>query len=407
MNVEKIRSDFPIFGRKDDGKRLIYFDNAATSLKPKPVLEALNDYYTHCTANIHRGVHKLSQEASEKYENSHKKVAKFIGAKEDEMIFTRNASESFNLLMYSLYNQSYFSEGDEILISAMEHHSNIIPWQFLEKKVGVKLVYAELNDDYSLNMDDYKQKISEKTKLVSMTHASNTVATITPIKEIGKIAKDSGALFVVDGAQSIPHMKLDVKDLGADFLAFSGHKMLAPTGIGGLFGKKELLEKMPPFMFGGDMILSVERHSAEWNHLPHKFEAGTPHIAGGIGLGAAVDYLEKIGMDEIRNHEKEILAYALDRVNGIDKVKIYNPMDPEKQGGIVLFAAEGIEAHDLALALDESANIAIRSGMHCAEPLVSSLNPKGLDRASFYLYNTKEEVDIFADQLEKIVKTLG
>lgn len=403
MDFEKLREDFPLLQLKHKGKPIIYLDNAATSLKPNQVIQALNHYYSECTANIHRGVHRMSEEASRLYEQGHKKAGKFIGAKEEEIVFTKNTTESFNLLMYSLLMQDFFQKGDEILISAMEHHSNIVPWQFLEKKVGAKLVFAELNDDFTLNMQDVEEKISSKTKLVSIMHASNTVAAITPAKELAKLAHDHNALFALDAAQSVPHMPFDVKKLGVDFACFSAHKMLGPTGIGVFYAGKDMLEKMPPFLYGGDMIHTVQRHSSTWNRLPYKFEAGTPHIAGGIGFGAAIDYLQKVGMRNVERHEKELTKYALEKMQGIGKIKLFCPKDEQKQGAIILFGAEKISAHDLALALDEDSNIAVRSGMHCAEPLISSLNPEGLARASFYLYNTKEEIDVLAESLQKIL----
>ena len=407
MNVEKIRKDFPILQKHINGKPLVYLDNAATSLKPKSVVEAINKYYLEENANIHRGVHKLSQAASEEYEICHKKTAQFIGAKNDEIVFTRNATESINLIMYSLLSEDFFQKGDEILVSKMEHHCNIVPWQFLEKTKGIKLNFVELNPDFTLNMNDLKSKISKKTKIVSITHSSNTVASITPIEEIGKIAKENNSIFIVDAAQSVPHQKVDVKKINCDFLAFSAHKMLGPTGIGVLYGKKELLEKMPPFQYGGDMIHSVKWHESSWNVLPFKFEAGTPHIAGAYGLNAAIDYLQKIGMENIREHEKELTEFTLEKMSEIEKVNIYCPKNPEKQAGIILFEVEGMHCHDTALALDELENIAIRSGMHCAEPLVSSINKEGLTRVSFYLYNSKEEIELFANTLKKVSKEFG
>ncbi|MBU0662129.1 cysteine desulfurase, partial [Candidatus Micrarchaeota archaeon] len=300
--------------------------------------------------------------------------------------------------------------GDEIVLTKMEHHSNIVPWQFLERREGVKIQFAELNEDYTLNMQDLAGKINSKTKLVSVMHASNTVASINPISEIGKLAHENDALFVVDGAQAVPHMPVDFKKLGADFYAFSGHKMLGPTGIGVLCGRKDLLEGLPPFLYGGDMIMEVKLHSATWNDLPYKFEAGTPHIAGGIGLAAAVDYLNKLGMDNVHAHEKELTKHALEVMGALEqegKIRLYCPRSAEKQGAIVMFDSPALEPHDLALALDEAENIAIRSGMHCAEPLVSGLNPEGLCRASFYLYNTKEEIDLLGETLKKVLGAFG
>jgi len=408
MDFSSLRDDFPILQRCINNKPLIYFDSSATSLKPKQVIEAEMCYYNEECANIHRGVHKLSEHATLAYENAHKQTAKFINAKSwQEIVFVRNTTEAFNLLMYCFWAGNMLKSGDEVLISKFEHHSNIVPWQFLEKKIGIKLKFAELNSDYSLNMSDLENKITKNTKVVSVAHIANSTGTINDVKRIGKIAHDANALFLVDAAQSAPHMEVDVKAINADFLAFSGHKMLAPTGIGVLYGKKELLDKMQPFMYGGDMIKSVSEHSATWNDLPYKFEAGTPNIAAAYGLGAAVEYLQKIGMDKIRKHEKELTKYALDAISGIPRIKIYGTQNPETQGGIILFEHSNLEAHDLALALDESANIAIRSGMLCAEPFVGSINPRGLCRASFYFYNTKEEIDIFAQELHKIVKAFG
>lgn len=410
MNTKKIRTDFPVLQRRVKGKPITYLDNAATSLKPRQVLEAMNRYYTEFTANIHRGVHKMSEDASREWEEAHKKVGKFVGASPEETIFTRNTTESLNLLMYSMREQGVFSAGDNIVVTKMEHHSNIVPWQFIEKKGESKLEFVGLNKDYALDMQDLAQKINKKTKLVSVMHASNTVASINPVREIGKIAHENGALFAVDGAQAVPHMPVDVKKIGADFYAFSGHKMLGPTGIGVLYGRKELLEKMPPFLYGGDMIHEVKLHSATWNKLPYKFEAGTPHIAGGIGLGAAVDYLQRLGMGNVQAHDKELTKHALKvmgELEGKGKIRLYCPKDAEKQGAIVMFDALKLQPHELALALDEAENIAIRSGMHCAEPLVSGFNSEGLCRASFYLYNTKEEIDLLARTTEKILGAFG
>lgn len=407
MDVEKIREEFPLLQREIKGKPVIYLDNAATSLKPKQVIEAIDHYYSNLSANIHRGLHKLSEAASKEYEEAHSKAANFINAKsEQEIVFTRNTTESLNLLMYSLLNKDYFQKGDEIIVSKMEHHSNLVPWQFLEKKIGIQLKFIELKDDFTLDMDDLNEKVSNKTKLISIVHASNTVATITPVREIEKIAHSVDALFAVDAAQSIPHTEVNVRELNADFLAFSSHKMLGPTGLGILYGKKELLQEMPPFLFGGDMIHSVELHNSTWNKLPYKFEAGTPNIAASFGLSAAIDYLQKIGMHKIREHGKRLTKYALNRMEEIGEIIVHCPKNVEKQGSIVLFDAKGIEAHDLALALDELENIAIRSGMLCAEPIVSSINPKGLARISLYFYNTEQEIDIFIESLKRIIESL-
>jgi cysteine desulfurase/selenocysteine lyase len=402
---ESVRKDFPVLERKIDGKRIIYFDNAATSLKPLSVIQAVNEYYTEGTANIHRGIHKLSEEASLKYEKAHDKVAEFFKAKKEEFILTKNATEAINSVMYSLLIGDYFRKGDKILLSEMEHHANLVPWQLLERKGLIKLEFIALNEDFTLNLNDLENKLDAKTRLVSLTHASNTVATINPIKEIGKMVKDNNSLFLVDGSQSAPHIEINFHKLNADFFAFAGHKMLGPSGTGGLIAKREALENLEPFLYGGGMIHSVEFHKTSWNELPWKFEAGTPNIAGMIGLGKAVEYLKEKGMEKVREHEKELTKYALTKMQEIDSVKLYCPQNEAKQVGIILFEAKGIEAHDLAITLDEFANIAIRSGMHCAEPLISKLNPKGLDRASFYLYNTKEEIDAFIEALNTITKS--
>ena len=409
MALEEYRKDFPLLQKKVKGKPVTYLDSTATSLKPQPVIDAVNHYYQELSANIHRGVNPLVEEATQLYEQAHKKAGQLVNAREEEIVFTKNTTESLNLLMYSLLESNYFQQGDEVLLSKLEHHSNLVPWQFVEKKAGAKLVFAELNDDFTLNREDFESKLSEKTRLVSLAQVSNTVGSIQPIKEIGRKVKKNnpGTLFAVDAAQSVPHMPVDVKDLGCDFLAFSAHKMLGPTGIGVLFGKKELLEKMPPFLYGGDMIQSVEVHTCTWNRLPYKFEAGTPNIAGGIGFGAALDYLKKVGLKNIRAHEKELLGYAFEKFDRLEGIEVFNPKDPEKQGGIILFQSKVLEPHQLALTLFELNNIAVRSGMHCAEPLISSLNPKGLCRASLYFYNTPQEIDLLAETLRQINTTFG
>ncbi|MFH1545434.1 MAG: SufS family cysteine desulfurase [archaeon] len=410
MNIDEVRKDFPILEKKIDGKPIIYLDNAATSLKPIQVIDAIKYYYSEATANIHRGAHKLSDEASEAYEKCHERIASFIGAKKEEFVFCKNTTEAINGIAISLQRDNFFHEGDEILVSKMEHHSNLVPWQMAAKYNKAKLNFIEVKEDFSLDLEDLEKKVNEKTKLIAVAHASNTIGTINPVKEISKIAHDHNALILVDAAQSVPHMEVNAKKMDADFLAFSGHKMLGPTSSGGFYGRKELLEKIPPFFFGGGMIQEVSLEGAKWTTLPWKFEAGTPGIGECIGLGKAVEYLKKIGMNEVRKHEKELIKYSfkkLEEINSAEKLIFYNPRDEEKQVGILLFEAKGIEAHDLALALDETENIAVRSGMHCAEPLVSSYNEKGLVRGSFYLYNSKEEIDLFSEALDKVIKTLG
>jgi cysteine desulfurase/selenocysteine lyase len=406
MNVEKIRADFPVLQRKINGKPIVYLDNAATSLKPRQVIDAEKHYYENVGANVHRGLHVLSEEASREHEEAHNTVAKFVGAKKEETVFVRNATEAMNLIMYSLMNSDYFKKGDKIIVSKMEHHSNIVPWQFLEKRIGAKLEFVGLTKNYEFDMQDFEEKV-RGAKLVSITGASNTVASIPNIRDIEKRAHKEGALVHIDGAQLVPHHEVNFSAMNIDYLSFSGHKMLAPTGTGALIGRKNLLEKFEPFMFGGDMIHSVQWHSAQWNTLPYKYEAGTPNIGGSYGLKAAVEYLRKIGMGSITKHEELLTKIALEELERIGSIKIFGPRDAKKQGGIVLFESNRLSAHELAMALSETNNICIRSGMHCAEPEVSSLNKEGLARASFYLYNTEEEVRFFARKLREILEQFG
>ena len=414
MDPKRIREDFPIFSRKIGDKPLIYFDNGATSQRPRQVIEAIKEFYEQHNANIHRGLHTLSQEASELYEEAHERVAKFIGAESgEEVIFVRNTSEALNLVAYSL-GPAIVDRGDEIVISIMEHHSNLLPWYRLAMLKGAKLKVVDITDDYRLNYAMLEEIVSERTKIVAIVHMSNVLGTINDVRKIAKLAHEHDAVIVVDGAQSVPHMPVNVKDLDIDFLAFSGHKMLGPTGIGVLYGKKELLESMDPFLSGGDMIKEVSCSlngscSVVWNRLPWKFEAGTPNIAGGIGLMAAVEYLERIGMGNIRRYEEELTEYALRRMNEElgDHCDIYGPMDIKERGGIISFNIKGIDPHEIALYLD-SHGIAVRSGFHCAQPLHERLGlRKGSARASFYLYNLKEEIDVFVNALKELIKSVG
>lgn len=406
MDTSKIREDFPVLARKIRGKPIIYLDNAATSLKPKQVIDAEKNYYENVGANVHRGLHVLSEEASREHEDAHETVAKFVGARKKETVFVRNATEGLNLVMYSLLNSNYFKRGDKIVVTKMEHHSNIVPWQQLEKKIGVKLEYAALDSEYQVDMNDFEEKV-RGAKLVSVTGASNTVATLPDLRAIEKKTHKEGALLCIDAAQLVPHHEINFHSLNADFLAFSGHKMLAPTGTGALIAKEKLLEKFEPFMFGGDMIHSVDWHTAKWNELPNKFEAGTPNIAGSYGIKAAVEYLKKVGMGKIHKHEEELTKIAVEEMQKIPSIKLHCPANEKKQGGIILFESTKLSAHELALALSESENICIRSGMHCAEPLVSSFNKEGLARASFYLYNTPQEVMFFTKTLKEILASFG
>jgi len=406
LNVEKIRKDFPILKRKVNGKKLIYFDNTATTQKPIQVINAVAEFYREHNANIHRGVHELSREATELYEEAHRKVTKFINAKSMEnIIFVRNATEAINLVAYS-WGLENLTKDDEILLTVMEHHSNLVPWQFVAKKIGAKLKFVDINDDGTLKLEQLKTLINEKTKLVALTHVSNVLGTINPVETISKLAKEVNAVFLVDGAQSVPHMPVDVKKIDCDFLAFSGHKMLAPTGIGVLYGKKEILEEMSPFLYGGDMIHEVWLKNSTFAKLPWKFEAGTPNIAGAIGLSAAIDYLQRIGMENVRRHEMKLTKFALEEMNKIENIQIYGPQDVKIRGGVISFNIEGINHHDVAMLLDEF-GIAVRSGHHCAQPLTRRLGVKGTVRASFYIYNTTEEVNFFVNALKKIIEMIA
>ncbi len=399
MISEKIRNDFPMLQKH---KNLIYLDSAATSLKPMQVIDAVKNFYSEYGMNIGRGNHHISQQATQKFEQARANIAKFINAKENELVFTKNATEGINLVATSLERGKMIGAGDEIVISFMEHHANLVPWQQLCLRTGAKLKVVKLNKDYTLDMDDLREKVTRKTKVVGIAHCSNTVATITPAQEIAKIAHENNALFLADCAQSVPHMKVDAKKLDADFMVFSSHKMLGPTGVGALYGKHELLEKMPPFNFGGAMISKVTFEKTLFAKPPQKFEPGTMAIAEAIGFSEAVNYLKRLGMENVYEHDRKLLAHALQKMSGINGVKLHCPKNPEKQGAVVLFEVEGIDAVDLGVAVDEARNIAIRSGLHCAEPIISSINPKGLDRASFYFYNTIEEIDIFAEQVTAI-----
>jgi len=403
INVPKIREDFPILKREVNGKPLIYLDSAATSQKPLPVIEAMDKYYREYNANIHRGIHKLAEEATLAYEEAREKVARFINAgRPEEIVFTRNTTEAINLVAYS-WGRANIENGDKLLLTIMEHHSNIVPWQLLAQEKGASLDFVKIDENYYLRQDDIHELIDDRTKLVCLTHASNVLGTINPAKEITRAAHRFGAVVLLDAAQSVPHMSVDVKEIDCDFMVFSGHKMLGPTGIGILYGKKRQLEEMPPFLGGGEMIREVHTTGSTWKDTPHKFEAGTPDISGAIGLGAAVDYLRGVGMRNIREHEKEIAEYALSRMASVRGLTVYGPMDVDRRVGVISFNLGDIHAHDLASILDEE-GIAIRSGHHCAQPLMEFLKIPATSRASFYIYNTKEEVDILISVLEKARK---
>ncbi|MGH1057077.1 cysteine desulfurase SufS [Bacillus paranthracis] len=397
MNIHEIRKQFPILDQKVNGKQLVYFDSAATSQKSIQVIETLERYYKEYNSNVHRGVHTLGTKATDAYEGAREKVRKFINAKSmEEIIFTRGTTTALNTVAAS-YGLENVKEGDEIVISYMEHHSNIIPWQQVAKKTGATLKYLPLQPDGTISIEDARQTITPNTKIVSIMYVSNVLGTINPVKEIGAIAHENGAIMVVDGAQSTPHMKVDVQDLNCDFYALSAHKMCGPTGIGVLYGKKELLNNMEPIEFGGEMIDFVDLQESTWKELPWKFEAGTPIIGNAIGLGAAIDFLEEIGLDNIEKHEHELAQYALERLSEVDGVTIYGP---KHRAGLVTFNIEDVHPHDVATVLDVE-GIAVRAGHHCAQPLMKWLKASSTARASFYLYNTKEEIDTFVESLIK------
>ncbi|MFN4245926.1 MAG: cysteine desulfurase [Brevinematia bacterium] len=404
MNItpEVIRKDFPIFDRKIRGKELVYLDNAATSQKPIQVISEIEKYYRTQNANIHRSVHLLGYESTVRYEEAHKKVASFINARDwREVIFVRNATEGINLIAYS-YALNNLKEGDEIVISISEHHSNFVPWQFVSKVVGAKLRVFDVGDDYRLNLDEFRNIISDRTKIVSVGHVSNITGVINPIKEIISLAKQVNALTIVDGAQGVPHLKVDVQDIGCDFYVGTGHKMCGPTGIGFVYGRMEILENMPPFLYGGDMIQNVTVYDSTWNELPWKFEAGTSNIAGGIGLAAAIDYLESIGMDNIERIEKEITKYSIEALSSVKDVKLFGPSDVDDRLGVFSFSIKGVHPHDIAYIFDRE-GIAIRSGHHCAQPFLNRIGAsEGVARISTYIYNTKSDIDKVVEAIEKV-----
>lgn len=392
MLDKSIKQDFPILFQEVNDEPLVYLDSAATSQKPKQVIDSLVYYYEHDNANVHRGVHTLADRATTKYEASREKVRQFIGAKSTkEVLFTRGTTTALNWVSRS-FGDSVVTSGDEILISQMEHHSNVVTWQELAKRQGAELVYVDLTSDGELDMEDFKRKINKRTKIVSIAHVSNVLGVTNPIKEIAELTHGVGGYLVVDGAQSVPHMAVDVVDLDADFFAFSGHKMCGPTGIGVLYGKQNLLEKMDPIEFGGEMIDFVHHDHSTWTELPWKFEAGTPNIAGAIALGSAIDYLSEIGMDNIHHHEQDIVDYVLPKLLEIDGLTVYGPSDSKKHSGVIAFNLDGIHPHDTATALDME-GVAVRAGHHCAQPLLSYLEVQSTARASFYFYNTKEDAD--------------
>lgn len=406
LNINEIRKDFPILQRETtNGARVVYLDSTATSQKPTPVIEAMNEYYRRSNANIHRGVHTLAEEATALYESARERIAKFINAPSaKQVIYTRNTTESINLVAYS-WARANLRSGDLVILTEMEHHSNLVPWHMLQAERGIELDFIPVTEAGLLDLDAYKSLLNRTPKLVSFTHMSNVLGTINPAAEMIRLAHEAGAVTMVDAAQSVPHLKVDVQALDADFLAFSAHKMCGPTGIGALYGKTELLEKMPPFLGGGDMIKEVKLRSFRPNSLPHKFEAGTPAIAEAIGFGAAVDYLSSVGMDNIAAYEHEITEYALERLVEIPGVKVIGP-DAEHKGGVASFTLDGVHPHDVAQILDKD-GIAVRAGHHCAQPLHEKFGIPATSRASFYLYNTKEEVDMLVNGIYKVKELFG
>ncbi|QCT74363.1 cysteine desulfurase [Macrococcoides canis] len=399
LNIEAIRKDFPILSEVVNDRKLIYLDSSATSQKPQSVIDKIVEYYTHMNANVHRGVHTLGTRATDGYEGARETVRNFINAQYfEEIIFTRGTTTALNLVAHS-FGDRVVEAGDEILITEMEHHANLVPWQQLAKRKDAVLKYIPLNEDGTISIDAVKNALTDKTKIVSMAHVSNVLGTINDIQTITQLVHEHGAYMVVDGAQSVPHMKVDVQALGCDFFAFSGHKMCGPTGIGVLFGKKALLDKMEPIEFGGDMIDFVGLQDSTWTELPTKFEAGTPLIAEAVGLAEAIKYLESIGLDNILEYEHELTAYAYEQMSAIEGLEIYGPT-ADKRAGLITFNLEGVHPHDLATALD-SHGIAIRAGHHCAQPLMKWLGQSSTARASFYIYNTKEEIDQLVTSLKE------
>jgi cysteine desulfurase/selenocysteine lyase len=400
LDVERIRADFPILDREvGDGQGLVYLDNAATSQTAEPVVQAIVEYYHHTNANVHRGIHHLSQEASIAYEEAHDRLAAFIGADgREEMIFTKNTTESMNLVAHS-WGLEELEPGDNVVLTEMEHHSSLVTWQQIGKRTGAEVRFVRVDEDGHLDMDHAAELIDSDTAMVSALHVSNVLGTVVPLAELAELAHDHGALVFGDGAQSVPNMPVDVKDLGVDFYAFSGHKMAGPTGIGGLYGKRHLLEEMDPFLYGGEMVEKVTYEETTYNELPWKYEAGTPLIAQGVALAEAADYLDSIGLDRIRRHEQALVAYAMDELAEFDDVEVYGPPVGEERGGVVAFNVEGIHAHDLSSICNDF-GVAIRAGDHCTQPLHDLMGIAASARASFYLYNTREEVDRLIEAVE-------
>jgi cysteine desulfurase/selenocysteine lyase len=403
-DVDKVRRDFPILERRIGDKKLVYLDNAATSQKPRRVIQSLTEYYEEHNANIHRGVHRLAEEATAAYEEARQKVARFLGAPDTRgLIFTRGTTESINLVAYA-WGRKFLREGDEVILTEAEHHSNLVPWQLAARATGASLRFIPILDDGTLDIQEARRLIGARTKLVGCIHASNVLATINPVERLAELAHENDALMLVDGAQSAPHLPVDVESLGCDFFACSGHKMLGPTGVGVLWGRPEILEEMDPFLGGGEMIREVHLDHSTWNDLPYKFEAGTMNVAQAVGLGAATDYLDELGMQNVREHERRLGGYAYRRLSEIEGITLYGP--ERDRTGLVSFSLPEVHPHDLSQLLDEE-GIAIRSGHHCAQPLMRRLGVAATSRASFYLYNTEEEVDALVEALVRAREFFG
>ena len=406
IDVPRVRRDFPILKRLVHGKRLVYLDNAATTQKPKSVIEALSGYYEHYNANVHRGIHTLAEEATAAYEATRGKVAQLLGGTSPhQVVFTRGATESLNLLAFG-WGEKFIREGDEILLTEMEHHANLVPWIMLAKRKGAVLRHIPLTPEGQLDLSTLDDLLTPRTKIVSLTQQSNVLGTINPVAEIAERAHKVGAVVAVDGAQSVPHLPLSVEQMGIDFLAFSAHKMLGPTGVGVLWGKVDHLEAMEPTQGGGEMIREVSFDSASWNNVPWKFEAGTPNIADVVAFSAAIEYLLEIGLDKIRRHDKELLGYAMEQLRGLGNVTLYGPPSPEQRSGVLAFNDHAIHPHDLSTILDHH-GVAIRAGHHCAQPLMKVLGVSATSRASFYIYNDRDDVDVFIDAIRQARKYFG
>ena len=400
VNSYELRNDFPIFRKKINGMDLVYLDNASTTQKPYTVIDSITDFYSNYNSNIHRAVYQLAEEATKMYEQSREKIANFINARPEEIVFTRNTTESINLIAHS-WARLNLKKDDGVAITELEHHSNIVPWQILSQEIGTRLEYVGIDENGFLDLEHMIELIaSKKIKLVSLSHMSNVLGTIVPIERIIRIAHENGIPVIVDGAQSVPHMPVNVKNMDCDFLVFSAHKMLGPTGVGVLYAKKEYLEKMKPFLGGGDMIKEVFKFHTNYNEVPYKFEAGTPNIADVVGFGAAIEYLEKIGMENIRKHEIYLTDYALESMLSLKYATIYGPRDPKDRGGVISFNIADIHPHDLATIMNDH-GIAIRSGHHCAQVLMQRLDVPATSRASFYIYNTKEEIDMLVNAIKE------